>query len=218
MDVWKEGVGGTDMTAEALASVFAKQELQLTSADDLEILDGELEWFTPAIAYVYGGLTDVLWFDLSRELGHDLPLFFWRCGQPILRGLTLPDGDEDWNAALWATHKVYWPLLRDFLLSVVFHDRVRGTACGFGVQTLRLRNVLACPLTTGDRLHMSVLNVTAFGINGSDRRVAFAPLDARIATPSVRLYEPSKEMMGVAETLRRGTVGPDLRAPRGEHE
>ncbi len=199
-DKWQDGLHGAGTSLEVSGAVFPKQELYLGSSADLASLTREMELFTPALAYVFGGMTDMVWFDLSAELGHDLPLFYWTSPRPLLGGLELGDGDAAWNHALWATYRMYWPLLCDFLLSVLFHDRRRGTACGFGLQQLRLGDPFRGLLAAG--AEPATLHASSFGINGSDRCVAFAPVDARLGLPTARRLDPDERMRKVAGALR----------------
>lgn len=203
---WREGLRSAGLTAEPAGAVFPKEELDLGGRGSLAGLSGELAFFTPGIAYVHGGLTDFLWFELSRELGHDVPLYFWRGGSQLVAGLELPDGDDDWNFALWAAPRMYWPVVLDFVASVVFYDRRRDTACGFGVQELLLQDVLACPGQPLDRRSMPVVVATGFGVNGSDRRVAFDPPDARKGVPRAGRFGPAPDMVRFARATAKGGV------------
>lgn len=210
MEHWREEVADGGLTSRP--SVFPKHELVLGRGDSLSALSGRFAFFTVAIPYVYGGMSDMLWFELSGELRHELPLFFWKGSVPMFSGLEV-DGDADWNYAIWATEAMYWPVLEDYLLSAVFFDPFRGSACGFGSQSLTVVDAAAASWRLVGAA-VPLVRVVSFGINGSDRRVAFSPTDASAGTPSVRCFPPDGNMLKFASAaaggslLARGT-GPD---------
>lgn len=206
-----EGVVASGLSEAGGGDVFPKTPLDTRFHHSLSSMTFAYAFFTPAIPYRFGGMTDFLWFELSRELGHDVPIYFWKSPAPLVAGCALPDGDNDWNHGLWATKRMYWDVLLDFVASSVFFDRVRGSAAGFGVQELQLQDTVAEPrrgviFEPGGKAALPTFPVAAFGLNASDRRVAFDPLDVRVRLPRATSYPPTDDMIRFVDTINKGDV------------
>lgn len=184
--------------------VFGKSLLNTAPYQSLLQLSEHFYLFSISIPYVFGGMTDKVWFDLSAAIRRELPLFFWKSKVPLFSGFELLDAD--WNYVLFASLLEFRFVIEEFLLSVVFHDVSDNRVSGFGLQTLEVQDTLLLPVSLSDAVQPQVptVSVVAFGINGSDRRVAFRPLDRRRGIPSVFSTYGDPEMATYVRQLQQG--------------
>jgi hypothetical protein len=80
---------------------------------------GQLVFFSPALAYLYGGLSDLLLTDFLQGYNRAVTFYHHRFDRPLFRGLTAPSGNTDWNHVLWAVDAEHWGPLLDHLCSTV---------------------------------------------------------------------------------------------------
>jgi hypothetical protein len=197
---WSEGLVYKGPTTDPLGRVV-KHELRTGAARTLGDLAGEYHFFTPAVVYLNDLVGDWPLIDLMYELRRDVPFYYKKFRWPLFRGLETPDGDVDWNHALWAVRVGDWRPFFDFYCSVAARDRDRVRR--IAAQTLAVLDPLAAEhVITGD---VPAVTVTAFGIDGSDCVIAFEP-GARplLLPPELRVYPPRQRTRTFARALVRG--------------
>lgn len=173
--------------------VFPKHLLDTRPYNSLSAVAKDFFLFSVSIPYVFGGLTDKVWFDLSGSLGVELPLFFWKSPAQLFAGFEAID--SSWNYVLFASLKTYQLVIEEQLLSSVFLDQVARRAVGFGEQKVRVQDSLLCRSSVSSSGVLPVVEIVSFGINGSDRIVALSPVDRTAGMPTVFSQEGDPEML-----------------------
>ncbi len=175
-----------------------KRLLPVHLASSLAELAGEYAFFTPAVLYLHGQMTDEPLGDFRHTFGYPVDFFHFRFPHPLFRGLTAPCGDPDWNHVLWAVERHAWPAFRDFYLSIVLLDPVARTASQVAYTELEVGDSLA--LVNGKVGRRPTVPVTAFGIDGSAAQLAFKPsADPVLFPPRLLKLPPTPKMVQLAQ-------------------
>ena len=150
-------------------------------------------FFTPGILVVWGGFDGGPLADFVVELGHIPEIQELLFDRQLFVGLKLLDEDPFWNHVLWATPKAQWPRLRDYLVSLVFIDNARKRLVGIGLQDLKMSDPLLLDKQIVLPPELPLIPIYAFGINASDRVMAFEPAVAvGLTRPAVKRLPPSE--------------------------
>lgn len=202
---WKEGVGPPNRMIDPEACLF-KHELKLGRGTLTSLLT-DFSFFTPALLYMYGALqTDGPLIDFMAEYRQEVELFYHKFNHRLFSGMVLPDGDNDWERVLWAVRNQHACFLYDFLSSLCFVDVVQKRVIRIGVRRIAIDDPLAIDsqLVLSERIPR--VEVTAFGVDGSDRCVAVMPAKALLSLPTVRIFPPRQELIDYAKRVFRGEV------------
>lgn len=200
----REGISFVMPTLDA-RGVLPKKELRLGLAESLQVMTEEYTFFTPAILYLLGLTTDAPLIDFQFEKRCNVDFYYRKFAHPIFRGLETPDGDSDWNHALWAVRKEVWQDFYDFYSSLAFTDGQRRYVTHMASQVIDVVDPLAMARAGLILNQVPTCIVTAFGANGNTLRAAFeigvSPLLDR---PRLRFYAPSPAMVVFADALYTG--------------
>lgn len=176
--------------------VVPKRLLPVGRAASLTELAEEFVFFTPAVPYLYGGMTDAPLGDFRQQYGQPADVYHYRFQHRLFRGLDAPCGDADWNYALWAVRRPVWPALLDFYLSIMMLDPAARTAAQIACTEVEVVDSLA--LTTC-AVSPRLVRVTALGIDGSGGQLAVAPsADVVRQPPRLVRLPPSEKMRTLA--------------------
>jgi len=120
---------------EVVAEAIPKRQLKFSSTvDALHPFQQRFVFWSPAVLYLLGGLTDVVLTDFMQSYGQDVQIFHHRFRVPLFRGLETMDGNPDWNHVLWAVEREHWEPLLDFLCSASLVDRHNGLFFSYAMQ------------------------------------------------------------------------------------
>ncbi len=178
--------------------VVPKQLLPVGQATSLAELAGEFAFFTPAVLYLYGGLTDEPLGDFRQTYGGPADVYHYRFPHRLFSGLDAPCGDREWNHALWAVRRHVWPALRDFYLSIMVLDPVARTASQVAYTDVEVLDSLAAAHMRWET--RPAVTVAAFGIDGSDRRLVVRP------SADVLKHPPRLVRLPPTEAMRRAAA------------
>ena len=178
-----------------------KYRMDFGNADRLSAFGG-YRFFTPAILYRFGGITDNVWVQLMAELGRDVTLMFRKFDQPLFRGLETPNGDHDWNHALWAVKVEDWDIVENYLISVTFMDQESRRLHKIGAQDVRIVDPLNFDRRRVIHADSPFMDVVVFGINGNLGRIAFQLQDRLdVERPKVHRFPPDPKVVRFADAL-----------------
>lgn len=177
--------------------VVPKRLLPVGGASALAELAEEFSFFTPAVPYLYGGMTDEPLGDFRQQYAQPVDVYHFRFPHRLFRGLDAPCGDKDWNFALWAVRRHVWPALLDFYLSIMMLDPAARTAAQIACTEVEVVDSLA--MTAGRWGGRMAVPVTALGIDGSAGQLAVTPsADLLRRPPRLVRLPPSEKMAAVA--------------------
>lgn len=197
---WKEGLDFKGPSVDPHGRLH-KHELRVGEARSLADLQGEYVFFTPAVPYLLRVLDDGPLCDMMWELRTEVPFFYKKFTLPLFRRLDAPDGDADWNYALWALRHEHWDYFLDFYCSVAVRDHARHCLHRVAAQ----RVLIADPLASRSLTPFPPVEVTAFGLNGSSFIAAFEQWpDPRLRPPTLRFYPPDEGTRVFARALGAG--------------
>ncbi len=196
-----EGVDHVDTGSSAV--VYPKYPLDVSPYKSLVTVAADYFLFSISIPYAFGGLTDKVWYDFCRSIKSEVYLAYWQSSVKLFSGFETID--PSWNLVLFAVPRQYGKHLKDFFLSVVFRDLRTNRSTGFGLQVLKVQDTLLLPQEVrGAPSNLPLVQIEAFGINGSDTIVAFSPRYRSIRTPTVVRRQPDKEMTEFNTSLNQG--------------
>ena len=199
-EVWKEGFSYKGPPTDYLGRIV-KHELPVGAAESLSALCEEYSFFTPAILYLLGTVTDQPLSDLMYELQQDIPIYYKKFNRRIFNRLDSRSGDPDWNYALWAVHREHWDYFLDFYCSIAVFDRVSQHVQKVAVQTFKISDPLV--KTSVFLGNEKSFDITAFGVNGSKFIAAFS-FDNSSQLPSLKFFQPDPGTQVFARAIARG--------------
>jgi len=173
--------------------VVPKRLLPVGHAKSLAELAADFAFFTPAVPYLYGGMTDEPLGDFRQQFGQPADVYHFRFPHRLFAGLDAPCGDREWNYALWAVRRHVWPALLDFYLSIVMLDPVARTAAQVAVTDVAVVDSLA--LSHGVWGRPPAVPVAALGIDGSEAQLAVTPSGDVLTRPPRFARLPATEKM-----------------------
>lgn len=201
LQLWREGTQ-TGPEVDPLGRLY-KRELPLRGTRSLKQLQAEYAFFTPAILYVLGIVTDQPLLDFLWEYRQPVPFYFRKFRLPLFAGLDI-EGDAAWNHGLWAVEKEHWPVFLDFYCSLKISNRPLRRMFGIGLQELTIIDPVALE-RQGFVQQLPTLRIAAFGVDGNTLRAAFATgSDPLTQPPRLHYYEPGEEARVYAAAHYRG--------------
>lgn len=184
--------------------ILEKVLLRYGSLPRLSLLSDQLAFFTPAPLYLSGWFRDDQLIDFLCEY-RPIDFYHRKFTFPLFRGLETRTGDPAWNHVLWAVERPHWEPLLNFLVSVKLVDEGTRTIWGCGAQDLAIVDPEFADQNPVLPPAVPLLDITAFGINGSQHCYAFAvgpnPVFHR---PTLRQFPPEPEALVFAEAFWAG--------------
>lgn len=107
-------------------------------SDSLSSLAKDLVLYTPALVHLATPLTEDPFDQYCSELGRDVIRYVVNTAQPVLYGLTSPEGDGSWNFCLHALPKEDWPEFRQWFGTCAYFTRADGVLRRVRTQELRV--------------------------------------------------------------------------------
>lgn len=124
-------------------------------------------FFTPAVLYLYGELTDAPMSDYAASVGGKVTVYRKAFNRQIFSGLEAPNGSQLWNHTLWSVSNEYKQSLTNWLVALMLVCPVRKAGVAVGMSELTIVDPLA-----GEPHEMTV---AAFGVRGSVATIGLAP-------------------------------------------
>lgn len=204
MKTWKEGV--TFKTPETdYGGRLQKSELPLGRAVSLTELAQDYAFFTPAILYLHGLMTDDPLVDFLYSYQQNVEFYFHKFNRRIFAGLEAKDGDGDWNYAIWAVRREHWEAFKSFYLTVAVAVPESNYVNKIGRQVLHVLDPLAVDKTSIITGRFPIVEIDAFGIDGSLYRLAFEEgINPLTNIPRLRKYPPTQTMVAYAKAFYKG--------------
>lgn len=190
---WAEEISKPKFHVDA-HGVVEKEELRIGQAESLKAMGDEFVFFTPAILYRFGVISDAPLIDFLTEYGKYCLFYYKLFDYALFAGLEFPDGDACWNRALWAVHKEHWAPFVDFMTSMAVSVRELEALHLIGMQTVRIMDPVVVVRSGAWALTESV-DIHAFGVMSNRCCVAF-DLQTRPlwAAPVVKQFSPMPEV------------------------
>jgi hypothetical protein len=181
-----------------------KRPLIVGRATALADLTDTYEFFTPAILYVLGIVTDLPLIDFLEEYGQPAHFYFKQFTCPLFAGLDV-DNDPGWNYGLWAIEKQHWPSFLDFYCSIKVSNRSSKRMFGIGVQNVTVVDALAIASKQFLK-HLPTISVAGFGVNSNILRAAFVRGGSNPLThpPTLKYFTPDKSATIFADAYYAG--------------
>ena len=172
------------------------------SADRMTEFTRKWHFFTPAIPYLWGRFTDEPLVQFLSEYSKPAHFLTYKFQQPIFTGLSAPNGDVDWNFALWGLENEAWPEFEAFMLSLAFMG-FDNSVTRFGVNTVNVFDPLwldkgGLALQDSPRLDIEV-----FGIDSTAGAI-YIPAGKCYTYPAVKRTLPQARTVDFAEAIRVG--------------
>lgn len=162
-------------------------------------------FFTPAPLYIHGQFDDRPLVDFlaqTKKVAHFMHHLF---DKPIFEGLDTPNGNKDWNRALWAMEADAWPEFESFMLAVTPFDLARRSVWRVGAQDLDVLDPLWASKHAVVAADAPVARVVALGVDGTEGQIGFqAPADPRVGRPALRRWPPQPKTIAFAKLLFAG--------------
>jgi len=204
LNVWKDGVAFKTPETDH-GGRLQKHLLPLGRAKSLTELAQDYAFFTPAILYLHGYMTDDPLVDFLHEYQQNVEFFFYRFDRRIFAGLDTSDGDVDWNHAVWAVRREHWEAFKSFYLTVAVAVPDSNYVNKIGRQVLHVIDPLAVDKATLVTGRLPVVEVDAFGVDGSLCRLAFEEgINPLTNIPRLRKYPPTRTMVDYAKAFFKG--------------
>lgn len=181
MDALKPRKEGIDDLGPAINAdgTLVKYELNLGQAESLSRLAEEYAFFSPALLYLYGRMSDGPLLDFMQSRRENIRLFYKRFRVQIFDGLAVGT-DGAWNHALWAVRLDQWPSLCEALLTVTLAFTETQTLIRYGEQPLTIIDPIAADKSSPNSI--SQIKITAFGVLTGQAQILFH----QPASPAVR--------------------------------
>lgn len=203
-DLHHEGVTARGAPVLDENGFLRKYPLRLGRAKTLAELVDEYAFFTPAVLYLHGGFRDSPLADLCLVTGIDVRFYYHKFSRPVFTGLEAPsNGNPDWNFVLWAVQRDHWRLTADWLVSLTLSYAESCEAAGIGEQELVVADPLAAERVVVHRGDRPLVDVGAFGLNGSRFRAYLKPAPD-LSPPRLTFDRPDETMRTFADALYGG--------------
>lgn len=180
--------------------VAPKHQMTFGSAESLSVLADRFQFFTPALLYAYGALTDKPLLDFLAERprwnGHIMYHHFKR---KIFDGIVV-EGDPSWEYVLWAMEKPLYPDFENFLCGVVLSDFKHRRLCKPAATDLQVPDPLAMD-RFGTLPTTPQLPIVALGVDGSMCAIAMRTALTPGQRPSPLRFPPRRSTLLLAKAV-----------------
>ena len=189
-----------DATSRAYSlrsEVIPKPRIQFSSGvKGLHLLLDQFTFFTPAIAYLWGGWRDSILYDFLVTYNQEVHFYHYRFKKPLFRGLHTLSGDTAWNSVLWAIHKKHWDPFVDHVLAAVITDTPKRVLYKFAEQVLEICDPLFLDRQIVVPTQIPLISIRAFGVKANLWVAAFDLEEERhpfMDLPRLKFYGPDEQ-------------------------
>lgn len=153
-------------------NALPRYNMQTGSADRLGQFIEKFSFFSPALPFIYGRMTDRPLIEFMEQYQGSEPHFLTRrFRHPIFQGMEV-DGNQIWNHVLWAVERQAYRQFENFVLSVTLSDSPKRVIYRHGVTDTEVSDPLfleSHPVYMPDQVPW--LPITVFGVDGSKAAV-----------------------------------------------
>jgi|TARA_R110002051_G_scaffold297430_3_gene363774 hypothetical protein len=161
----------------------------------------EWVWYTPAPAFLWGGLGHAILSELQHELGFEYYQATFRVS--LFSGFDV-QGDAFWNNTLWACKQTEWEPFKEALLGVMNVDMENGLIVKYGLQELSVYDPVAVQNNSVITPDTPTLDVVAFGVMSNKSTIAFDVTSGAVERPHVYTVTPDPAFVEMADMLLSG--------------
>ena len=182
-----------------------KYQADFGTAKNLQKIQQEWRFFTPALLYLFGRFKDEPIARFYDEVKQEIPIAFYRFNRAIFEGMTTPLGDTDWNHVLWAVPVQWWDVFEQYLITLVMVDREGQSTYGVGAQDIEIFDPLFADENSVLPPVVPKISVVVLGVNGSRACIAMdTAQENAMECPRVKRYPPEPYARKYAEALFQG--------------
>lgn len=176
-------------------AVVAKHRMLFGAGERLSQFEN-YQFFSPALLYLYGGLSDTQLNDFQKSINCEVAFMFHRFNQAIFGGLDTPTRDSAWNHALWAIEIQHWPRFESFMLSVMLKDDQRKTVIRYGAQDITIMD----PIERQRGFVSARAEIVVFGVDSNFNTFALTRPPPGLK-PHLAIYPPRARTLKIAQAL-----------------
>lgn len=184
---------------EDIAERFPKSKLNVSGSSALADMVKDYVFFTPAVLYLYGGLSDLAWIDLVKQRNSAFRIFHHKFQAPLFNGLELRIGgqlvDSDWNHVLWAVETPVWFEIQRWLTNIVLVDYGTKFVVRYQYHELAVPDALALERTG----RVSFFNIGCFGVTTTQRTIYLESVN--LGRPRLKVTGPESYMERYTKAL-----------------
>lgn len=182
-----------------------KFEMAFGKAEGLYRFLEEVQFFSPALLYLYGRFTDEPLAQFMNEQDASLQIMHHRFKSAIFQGFEHVSGDVAWNYVLWGVLKEKYQALENYLLSVSFTASAEGWLSRIGAQDVTILDPLAVDKMAIVSLDAPRVPIVVWGVDSSQAAlsVEMSP-GAVFEMPKLKRHPPQPETVAEAKALFAG--------------
>lgn len=173
--------------------------------DSFAALSADYEFFTPALLYLYGNVTNAVWADLAAQFP-GLEFYVRKFDQPVFDGLTDPrSGDRGWNFGLFAVPRHFAEHLWRHLANAKVLDPVTSVVYSYHPQEVRVADPFALDRERIVTDKVPVVSLTSFGVSdGANRWQLVEAPEPRLGRPCLWKLKSAGRTAAFAKALLAG--------------
>jgi hypothetical protein len=161
----------------------------------------EWVWYTPAPAFLWGGLNNIILSGLQQELNIE---YYQGVFNTVIFSGFESEGSAFWNHTLWAIKQEEWAPFKESLLGVTNVDVENHLMIKYGLQEMNIYDPLAVQNNKVVSPETPVATIYAFGVMTNKSTVAFNPAEGVVARPHVYTQAAAPEIVSLAEKILQG--------------
>ncbi len=183
-----------------------KFEMTFGEAEGLHCFTDEVQFFTPALLYMYGRFTDEPLAQFMNEQDGALQVMHHRFEKPIFQGFEAPmTGNKDWNHVLWGVIKEKYQALENYLLSVTFTASAESWLSRIGAQDATILDPLAVDQAAIVSLNAPRIPIIVWGVDSSLACLAVEMSPGAVfEMPKLKRHPPQPETVAEAKAYFAG--------------
>ena len=155
-------------TQTPISKVFSAERRRLRLPAKLKKLSdvsNDFVFWTPALLYMYGRLTDAVLQEAMAAANEEIPLLYTTFGVKLFSGLEDVGGDSGWNYTLFLCPKEQWGHLENYLCGAVMYNTYDEHVCKYAIQDVVLLDPLVVLPSSEEVVAVNVFGVLSnFGV------------------------------------------------------
>tara|TARA_R110002020_G_scaffold276042_2_gene491249 strand:- start:14498 stop:15169 length:672 start_codon:yes stop_codon:yes gene_type:complete len=161
----------------------------------------EWVWYTPAPAFLWGGLSNTILSGLQQELNIE---YYQGIFNTVIFSGFENGGNSFWNHTLWAAKQEEWGILKDALLGVTNVNTEHNLMVKYGLQEVLVYDPIAVQNSNLISPETPVATIYAFGVMSNKSTIAFNPATGVSSHPHVYTIPPDPGIVELSNQLLKG--------------
>jgi hypothetical protein len=191
-------------TSRIIGHVVEKFEMTFGAAEGLHRFTDQVQFFSPALLYLYGRFTDEPFVQFMAEQG-EIKLMHHHFKQPIFLGFEAGDGDKAWNHVLWGVLKEHYEALENYILSVVLTSVEERWMARVGAQDVTILDPLQIDKQKIINLEVPTIPIVVWGLDTNHLALSVETENGDpFLRPKIRTHEPQPETVAEANAMYTG--------------